>query len=100
MINCPKRVYAVRVYPVPILFQNKICYFPYIYSVSHLRERSIDNPFQTSKISTRLDLCNHAKFANVDVEKVVPSKPNYQMPSQGKNFILFQNKMLQIYTPF
>ena len=84
--------------PYPTSEQNLL--FSHIYFVSDLRERSIDNPFQTSKISTRLDLCKHAKFANVDVENVVLSKPNYPMPSQGKNSILFQNKMLKTYTPF
>ena len=40
--------------PYPTSEQNLL--FSHLYFVSDLRERSIDNPFQTSKISTRLDI--------------------------------------------
>ena len=56
-------------------------YLIHLYSVSVLRKKSINNTFQLSKISTRLYLCKHAKFANFDTENVVPCKPNYSMPS-------------------
>ena len=40
------------------------------------------------------------KFADVDVEKIVPCKIKYPISSQREKHTLFQTKMVKIYTLF